>query len=45
MTGESTPFVGNGMWVTSVTDRDGYRLEFESEAETPEEAVYSESEG
>lgn len=38
------PFVGNGMWVTSVTDPDGYRLEFESETETPEETVYSESE-
>lgn len=40
----ATPFVGNGMWVTSVTDPDGYRLEFESETETPEETVYSESE-
>ncbi len=39
----ATPFVGNGMWVTSVTDPDGYRLEFESETETPEETVYSES--
>jgi catechol 2,3-dioxygenase-like lactoylglutathione lyase family enzyme len=41
----STPFVGNGMWVAGVTDPDGYRLEFESETETPEETVYSESEG
>ena len=24
------PFVGNGMWVTSVQDPDGYKLEFES---------------
>lgn len=40
----STPFVGNGMWVTSVTDPDGYRLEFESETETPEETVYADRE-
>src|SRR5262245_41329383 len=26
----SEPFVGNNMWVTSVTDPDGYRLFFES---------------
>jgi len=40
----STPFVGNGMWVTGVRDPDGYRLEFESETETPEETQFSESE-
>jgi lactoylglutathione lyase len=40
----STPFVGNGMWVTGVKDPDGYRLEFESETETPEDTVFSESE-
>jgi catechol 2,3-dioxygenase-like lactoylglutathione lyase family enzyme len=40
----STPFVGNGMWVTGVKDPDGYRLEFESETETPEETLYSGSE-
>jgi catechol 2,3-dioxygenase-like lactoylglutathione lyase family enzyme len=40
----STPFVGNGMWVTGLKDPDGYRLEFESETETPEETVYSGSE-
>ncbi len=40
----STPFVGNGMWVTGVKDPDGYRLEFESETETPEETLFSESE-
>jgi len=37
----STPFVGNAMWVTSVTDPDGYRLEFESDTDTPEETVYA----
>jgi lactoylglutathione lyase len=33
------PFVGNAMWVTSVTDPDGYRLYFESPADVPEETV------
>lgn len=37
----SRPFVGNNMWVTSVTDPDGYRLEFESPTDAPEESVYS----
>src|SRR5215469_16945149 len=37
----SEPFVGNGMWVTSVTDPDGYRLEFESLTDVPEETEYS----
>lgn len=36
------PFVGNGMWVTSVTDPDGYELHFESETDVPEETVFSE---
>lgn len=40
----STPFVGNGMWVTGVRDPDGHRLEFESETNTPEETLFSESE-
>ncbi|MBK5257338.1 MAG: hypothetical protein JJE39_15025 [Vicinamibacteria bacterium] len=39
----STPFVGNGMWVTSLNDPDGYRLEFESETDTPEDTQFSES--
>jgi hypothetical protein len=30
------PFVGNGMWVTSMTDPDGYRLDFESYTDVPE---------
>lgn len=37
-----TPFVGNGMWVTSVQDPDGYKLEFESFTDVPEETVFSE---
>jgi hypothetical protein len=36
----STPFVGNDLWVTSLTDPDGYRLEFESPTDVPEETVY-----
>jgi catechol 2,3-dioxygenase-like lactoylglutathione lyase family enzyme len=36
------PFVGNAMWVTSLTDPDGYRVDFESETDVPEETVYSE---
>lgn len=35
------PFVGNGLWVTSVTDPDGYQLHFESPTDVPEETVYS----
>ena len=35
----SRPFVGNGMWVTTVIDPDGYRLEFESKTDVPEESV------
>ncbi|MSV30007.1 MAG: VOC family protein [Bryobacterales bacterium] len=35
------PYVGNGLWVTSVNDPDGYRLEFESPTDAPEDTVYS----
>jgi catechol 2,3-dioxygenase-like lactoylglutathione lyase family enzyme len=38
------PFVGNGMWVTPLSDPDGYRLDFESVTDTPEETEYSEPE-
>ena len=34
------PFVGNGMWVTSLTDPDGYSLHFESVTDAPEESEY-----
>jgi len=34
------PFVGNGLWVTSVQDPDGYRLDFESPTDVAEETVY-----
>lgn len=39
------PFVGNAMWVTGLTDPDGYRLFFESDTDVPEETVYEEPEG
>ena len=32
----SKPFVGNSMWVTSLRDPDGYRIEFESRTDAPE---------
>jgi lactoylglutathione lyase len=35
------PFVGNGLWVTSFIDPDGYRLDFSSPTTVPEETVYS----
>lgn len=38
----SRPFVGNGMWVTSLSDPDGYRLEFESVTAVPEETELGE---
>jgi catechol 2,3-dioxygenase-like lactoylglutathione lyase family enzyme len=36
------PQVGNGMWITALADPDGYRLEFESFTDVPEETLYSE---
>ena len=38
--GATRPFVGNGLWVTTVVDPDGYRLDFESPTEEAEETVY-----
>ena len=35
------PFVGNNMWVTTVSDPDGYHLDFESTTEVPDETRYS----
>jgi lactoylglutathione lyase len=37
-----TPFVGNSMWVVQICDPDGYKLDFESPTDAPEESVYSE---
>ena len=33
------PFVGNSMWVTSLSDPDGYRIFFESPTDVPEETT------
>jgi lactoylglutathione lyase len=35
------PFVGNGMWVVPFSDPDGYRIDFESPTDVPEETEYS----
>jgi lactoylglutathione lyase len=40
----SEPFVGNSMWVTSLRDPDGYRVEFESPTNVPEDTKLSEVE-
>jgi lactoylglutathione lyase len=36
----SQPEVGNNMWVTGLDDPDGYRLEFESPTDAPEDSVF-----
>lgn len=36
------PFVGNHLWVVPLTDPDGYRIEFESPTDTPEETDLAE---
>jgi len=36
------PFVGNGLWVVPLTDPDGYRIEFESPTDAPEETELEE---
>ena len=41
----SVPFVGNNLWVTSLTDPDGYRIDFESPTDVPEGTVYSDTVG
>ena len=34
------PFVGNNLWVVSFVDPDGYRIDFESPTDVPEETEY-----
>lgn len=34
------PFVGNRLWVTSIVDPDGYKLDFESPTDAPEESEW-----
>jgi lactoylglutathione lyase len=36
------PYVGNRLWVVPVTDPDGYRIEFESLTDAPEESELEE---
>jgi lactoylglutathione lyase len=38
----SEPFVGNGLWTTLLSDPDGYKIEFESPTDVPEETKLSE---
>jgi len=38
----SEPFVGNHMWVVIFRDPDGYKVEFESVTDIPEETTFSE---
>lgn len=38
------PFVGNGLWVVPLTDPDGYRIEFSSPTDAPEERELEEAE-
>lgn len=33
------PYVGNGLWVTELSDPDGYKLVFESPTDVPEDTV------
>lgn len=35
------PFVGNGLWVVPFTDPDGYRIDFESPTDVPEDTKLS----
>ena len=39
------PSVGNGMWVTGVSDPDGYALFFQSNTDVPEDTEYSGNDG
>jgi len=41
----SKPFVGNGMWVTSLSDPDGYKIEFESYTDVTEGTEFAGHEG
>jgi uncharacterized glyoxalase superfamily protein PhnB len=36
------PFVGNAMWVTNLSDPDGYRISFQSPTDAPEESDFPE---
>ena len=36
------PFVGNGLWVVPLADPDGYRIDFASPTDAPEESELKE---
>ena|ERR1700739_4781178 len=36
------PFVGNRLWVVPLTDPDGYRIDFQSPTDAPEESEFEE---
>jgi len=36
------PTVGNGLWVVALLDPDGYRIDFESPTDAPEESEWEE---
>jgi lactoylglutathione lyase len=38
----SRPFVGTAMWVTTLSDPDGYKIEFDSLTDVPEDTQFSE---
>jgi len=40
----TNPFVGNGMWVTSLSDPNGYKITFNSPTDVPEETEFVEQE-
>ena len=40
----SRPFVGNGLWVVPMTDPDGFRIDFSSPTDAPEESELEEAE-
>jgi len=37
------PFVGNSLWVASFSDPDGYKIDFESPTDVPEDTEYDPS--
>lgn len=39
---QKRPLVGNRLWVVSLTDPDGYRIDFESPTDAPEESELEE---
>ena len=42
---KATPFVGNGMWVVTLIDPDGFAIEFESYTDVPEGTEYPDADG